>query len=208
MAEMAQSNGVVAQGDTGRPRQCAGRLHAVCCDCATGCAIAAGEDAPITPFVLTLRLLIDRADAPPDLQLDLGGHRRRAADPRPPAVHLGFGVAAPRGLLVPVVSDAQDKTTRELAAAVAELIGEARDGHAQARRTAGLDVHGVQLRRARDWTRACPVINYPEAAILGMGSLKPRPVVVDGAVVVAADDDIDLCLRPSHRRRRAGGRHS
>ena len=28
-----------------------------------------------------------------------------------------------------------------------------------------------------------PVINYPEAAILGMGSLKPRAVVVDGAVV-------------------------
>jgi pyruvate dehydrogenase E2 component (dihydrolipoamide acetyltransferase) len=28
-----------------------------------------------------------------------------------------------------------------------------------------------------------PVINYPEAAILGMGSLKPRPVVVDGDVV-------------------------
>ena len=28
-----------------------------------------------------------------------------------------------------------------------------------------------------------PVINYPEAAILGMGSLKPRPVVVDGEVV-------------------------
>jgi len=29
-----------------------------------------------------------------------------------------------------------------------------------------------------------PVINYPEAAILGMGSLKPRPVVVEGEVVV------------------------
>jgi len=28
-----------------------------------------------------------------------------------------------------------------------------------------------------------PVINYPEAAILGMGSLKPRAVVVDGEVV-------------------------
>jgi pyruvate dehydrogenase E2 component (dihydrolipoamide acetyltransferase) len=28
-----------------------------------------------------------------------------------------------------------------------------------------------------------PVINYPEAAILGMGSIKPRPVVVDRAVV-------------------------
>jgi pyruvate dehydrogenase E2 component (dihydrolipoamide acetyltransferase) len=30
------------------------------------------------------------------------------------------------------------------------------------------------------------VINYPEAAILGMGSLKPRPVAVDGTVVVRA----------------------
>jgi pyruvate dehydrogenase E2 component (dihydrolipoamide acetyltransferase) len=29
-----------------------------------------------------------------------------------------------------------------------------------------------------------PVINYPEAAILGMGSLKPRPMVLDGTVVV------------------------
>jgi 2-oxoisovalerate dehydrogenase E2 component (dihydrolipoyl transacylase) len=28
------------------------------------------------------------------------------------------------------------------------------------------------------------VINYPEAAILGMGSLKPRPAVVDGELVV------------------------
>jgi pyruvate dehydrogenase E2 component (dihydrolipoamide acetyltransferase) len=31
-----------------------------------------------------------------------------------------------------------------------------------------------------------PVINHPEAAILGMGSLKPRPVVVDGAIVARA----------------------
>jgi pyruvate dehydrogenase E2 component (dihydrolipoamide acetyltransferase) len=30
------------------------------------------------------------------------------------------------------------------------------------------------------------VINYPEAAILGMGSLKPRPVVVDGKIVARA----------------------
>ena len=47
------------------------------------------------------------------------------------AVHLGFGVAAPRGLLVPVVKDAQDKTTRELAAdGGAAHRGGAR-GHAQ-----------------------------------------------------------------------------
>jgi 2-oxoisovalerate dehydrogenase E2 component (dihydrolipoyl transacylase) len=73
------------------------------------------DQSPITPFVLTLRLLtialrhhpnlnstwLDTTDGP---QIHLHS-----------AVHLGFGVAAPRGLLVPVVNDAHNKTTRELA---------------------------------------------------------------------------------------------
>ena len=42
---------------------------------------AVGDDGPqITTFVLTLRLLVDRADASPDAQLDVGGHRRRPTD--------------------------------------------------------------------------------------------------------------------------------
>src|SRR3984957_5418589 len=73
-----------------------------------------GDDV-ISPFVLTLRLLIitlthnkilnstwvDGPDGP-----QVHSHH---------AIHLGFAVAAARGLLVPVVADAQDKTTRELA---------------------------------------------------------------------------------------------
>jgi pyruvate dehydrogenase E2 component (dihydrolipoamide acetyltransferase) len=42
-----------------------------------------------------------------------------------------------------------------------------------------------------------PVINYPEAAILGMGSLKPRAVVVDGAVV--ARPTMSLTVAFDHR---------
>ncbi len=53
-----------------------------------------------------------------------------------------------------------------------------------------------------------PVINYPEAAILGMGSLKSRPVVVDGEVVARPDDVTDVCLRPPHRRWRCRWRRS
>jgi pyruvate dehydrogenase E2 component (dihydrolipoamide acetyltransferase) len=111
------------------------------------------DESPITPFVLTLRLLtialrhhpnlnstwLDTTDGP---QIHLHS-----------AVHLGFGVAAPRGLLVPVVSDAQDKTTRELAAVVARLI---RDAPAPSHR------RNFRAQRSRcptsarsGWTKAC-----------------------------------------------------
>jgi 2-oxoisovalerate dehydrogenase E2 component (dihydrolipoyl transacylase) len=144
---------------------------------------AAGEESPITPFVLTLRLLtialrhhpnlnstwVDTTDGP---QIHLHS-----------AVHLGFGVAAPRGLLVPVVSDAQDKTTRELAEVVARLIGDARAGTLKPSELQG-STFTVSNFGALGLDEGVPVINYPEAAILGMGSLKPRPVVVDGEVVV------------------------
>lgn len=142
----------------------------------------AGDDVPITPFVLLLRLLtialahhqnlnatwVDTTDGP---QIHLHS-----------AVHLGFGVAAPRGLLVPVVKDAQDKTTRELADVVARLIADARAGTLRPTELQG-STFTVSNFGALGLDDGVPVINYPEAAILGMGSLKPRPVVVDGEVV-------------------------
>jgi pyruvate dehydrogenase E2 component (dihydrolipoamide acetyltransferase) len=144
---------------------------------------AADQEAPVTPFVLTLRLLtialahhanlnstwVDTTEGP---QIHLHS-----------AVHLGFGVAAPRGLLVPVVRDAQDKTTRELAAIVARLIGDARAGKLKPTELQG-STFTVSNFGALGLDDGVPVINYPEAAILGMGSLKPRPAVVDGEVVV------------------------
>lgn len=142
-----------------------------------------GDESPITPFVLTLRLLtiallhhpnlnstwLDTTDGP---QIHL--HK---------AVHLGFGVAAPRGLLVPVVNDAHDKTTRELAAVVARLIREAREGTLKPSELQG-STFTVSNFGALGLDEGVPVINYPEAAILGMGSLKPRAVAVYDEVVV------------------------
>lgn len=141
-----------------------------------------GDDVSITPFVLTLRLLtialthhqnlnatwVDTTEGP---QIHLHS-----------AVHLGFGVAAPRGLLVPVVKDAHDKTTRELADVVARLIRDARSGTLMPTELQG-STFTVSNFGALGLDDGVPVINYPEAAILGMGSLKPRPVVVDGEVV-------------------------
>jgi 2-oxoisovalerate dehydrogenase E2 component (dihydrolipoyl transacylase) len=140
-------------------------------------------DAPVTSFVLTLRLLV----------LALGHHRILNSTWVDGAsevhthngIHLGFGVAAPRGLLVPVVTDAQDRTTRELADVVARLISGARAGTLKPAELQG-STFTVSNFGALGLDDGVPVINHPEAAILGMGSLKPRPVVVDGAVVSRA----------------------
>jgi 2-oxoisovalerate dehydrogenase E2 component (dihydrolipoyl transacylase) len=140
-------------------------------------------DQLITPFVLTLRLLVITlthhkifnstwVDAPDGPQVQT--HH---------AVHLGFGVAAPRGLLVPVIADAQDKSTRELAESVARLIREARAGTLKPAELQG-STFTVSNFGALGLDEGVPVINYPEAAILGMGSLKPRAMVVDDAIVV------------------------
>jgi 2-oxoisovalerate dehydrogenase E2 component (dihydrolipoyl transacylase) len=147
------------------------------------CAVGSDGDEVITPFVLTLRLLVialthskilnstwvDGPDGP-----QVCSHH---------AVHLGFAVAAPRGLLVPVVTDAQDKTTRELARWVARLIREARAGTLKPTELAG-STFTVSNFGALGLDDGVPIINYPEAAILGMGSLKPRPMVIDDAVVI------------------------
>jgi 2-oxoisovalerate dehydrogenase E2 component (dihydrolipoyl transacylase) len=145
---------------------------------------AGGDDHDvITPFVLTLRLLVialthnkilnstwvEGPDGP-----QVHSHH---------AIHLGFAVAAPRGLLVPVVTDAQDKTTRQLGQCVARLIREARAGTLKPADLVG-STFTVSNFGAIGLDDGVPVINYPEAAILGMGSLKPRPMVVDDAVVV------------------------
>jgi 2-oxoisovalerate dehydrogenase E2 component (dihydrolipoyl transacylase) len=140
-------------------------------------------DQEITPFVLTLRMLVIAlvhnevlnstwADSPEGPQVHV--HRD---------VHLGFGVATKRGLLVPVIADAQNKTTRELASRTAELITGAREGTLAPAELRG-STFTVSNFGALGVDDGVPIINHPEAAILGIGAIKPRPVAVGDEVVV------------------------
>lgn len=138
-------------------------------------------DLDVSPFVLTLRLLC----------LALAHHPVMNAtwvQGDTPAVHthrsinLGIAVATDRGLLVPVIGDAQEMTTRQLAARVAELIGGAREGSLSPADLQG-STFTVSNFGALGLDDGVPVINYPEAAILGIGALRERPVAVGGAVV-------------------------
>lgn len=138
--------------------------------------------ASVTPFVLVLRMVVAALRTHPELNatwLDtVDGPRVHAHA----AIHLGVGVAAPRGLLVPVVTDAQSRTTRQLGDEVARLVAAARDGTLAPAQMQG-STFTVSNFGALGLDDGVPVINHPEAAILGVGALKPRAVVVDGEVV-------------------------
>ena len=90
------------------------------------------------------------------------------------AINLSFAAQSPRGLMVPVVHGAGEMTTAELAAALRELTALARDGAlTPARMTGGtftLNNYGVF-----GVDGSTPIINYPEAAMLGIGRIVDRP---------------------------------
>jgi len=136
----------------------------------------------VPPFVLTLRMLIIALGRHPVLNATWleteGGPRIQLHR----GVRLGIAVASDRGLVVPVIVDAHTLTTRRLAAVVDDLVERARSGTLAPAELGG-STFTVSNFGALGLDDGVPVINYPEAAILGMGSLKPRAVVVDDAVV-------------------------
>ncbi|MEO5577238.1 MAG: dihydrolipoamide acetyltransferase family protein [Gaiellaceae bacterium] len=100
-----------------------------------------------------------------------------------PSAHIGIAVAAPNGLVVPVIRDADRKTIQEIAADRAALVGRARDGKLQRDDLAdgtftisNLGMFGIE--------QFVAVLNPPQAAILAVGATEEKPVVRNGQVEV------------------------
>ncbi|MGV9520942.1 dihydrolipoamide acetyltransferase family protein [Streptomyces griseus] len=96
-------------------------------------------------------------------------------------VNLGIAAATPRGLIVPNIKDAHDKTLPQLAAALGELVTTARDGKTSPAAMAGgtvtitnVGVFGVDT--------GTPILNSGESAILAVGAIKLQPWVHKGKV--------------------------
>jgi pyruvate dehydrogenase E2 component (dihydrolipoamide acetyltransferase) len=92
--------------------------------------------------------------------------------------HIGLAVDTERGLLVPVLRDVQSKSLRQIARESASLIEETRQGSIGIEEMQGGTFTITNLGMF-DIEAFTPVINYPEAAILGAGKIIPRQVVVD-----------------------------
>lgn len=113
-----------------------------------------------------------------------------------PGVNLGFAVALEDGLIVPVIKDAASLSPGQVSIRRRRLEGAARRG-----RLGPEDVQGgtftVSNLGAAAVDRFTALINPPEAGILAVGAVKPRPVVLDGAVVAAPT--VCLTLTGDHR---------
>lgn len=112
------------------------------------------------------------------------------------SVNLGIAVATDSGLVVPVVRDADRLDLFALAAAIADVAARGRDGMLTAADLTGatftITNYGSMGGR---W--ATPLIPPGQAAILGLGAVADRPVVVDGQVL--ARPTLPVVLGSDHR---------
>lgn len=110
-----------------------------------------------------------------------------------PQVNLGFAAQTSRGLMVPVVHDAQELTTRQLSAALSARTEAGRAGTLTPAQLSGgtftvnnYGVFGVDGSAA--------IINYPEVAMLGVGRIIDRPWVIGGELAVRKVAELTLAF--------------
>jgi len=153
-------------------------------------ALNADESAPkISLLALLSRFTILALRRHPELNARIEGDEIVMSPP----VHLGFAAQTDRGLMVPVVREAQVHTLEQLSAAVADRTRRAREGTlGPADLTGGTftvnnyGVFGVDGSAA--------IINHPEVAILGIGRIIQRPWVVDGQVMPRQMTELTLAF--------------
>src|SRR5699024_6133628 len=97
---------------------------------------------------------------------------------------IGIAADTDRGLVVPVVRDANTKSIFEIADDIIELATKAREGKLKMEEMQGGSM-SISTLGSEGGKLFTPVINKPEVAILGIGRIEEQPVVVDGEVVPA-----------------------
>jgi pyruvate dehydrogenase E2 component (dihydrolipoamide acetyltransferase) len=110
--------------------------------------------------------------------------------------HVGIAVDVPGGLVVPVLRNPETESIAAIAEKIRELARSARSGTVRARDLEGasstitnLGNYGVDA--------FTPVLNPPQSSILGVGRIRPQPVVRDGTIVAA--ETCVLSLTFDHR---------
>jgi pyruvate dehydrogenase E2 component (dihydrolipoamide acetyltransferase) len=112
------------------------------------------------------------------------------------AASVGLAVAAPAGLVVPVIRDADRKSVQQIAADRADIVSRARDGKLQLADLEGgtftisnLGMYGIE--------QFVAVLNPPQVAILAVGSIEERPAAIEGEFVIVPT--LTMTLTCDHR---------
>ena len=115
--------------------------------------------------------------------------------------HVGIAVDTPRGLLVPVMKNAGEKDIPAIAASINDLAARTRDSKIGPDELSG-STFTVTNTGSGGALFDTPVLNMPETAIMGVGTIVKRPVVMkgaDGGDVIAIRSMVYLSLSYDHR---------
>ncbi|MBG7701452.1 MULTISPECIES: dihydrolipoamide acetyltransferase family protein [unclassified Streptomyces] len=133
----------------------------------------------VNPLLLIAKALLVAIKRNPDINASWDEANQEIV--RKHYVNLGIAAATPRGLIVPNIKDAQDKTLPQLAEALGELVSTAREGKTSPAAMQGgtvtitnVGVFGVDT--------GTPILNPGESAILAVGAIKLQPWVHKGKV--------------------------
>ncbi|HEY1113389.1 MAG TPA: 2-oxoglutarate dehydrogenase complex dihydrolipoyllysine-residue succinyltransferase [Chitinophagaceae bacterium] len=96
---------------------------------------------------------------------------------------ISIAVSAPKGLVVPVIRNAESLSMAEIEKKVLELAGKARDNKLSMEEMQG-GTFTITNGGVFGSLMSTPIINIPQSAILGMHKIQERPVVVDGQIVI------------------------
>jgi pyruvate dehydrogenase E2 component (dihydrolipoamide acetyltransferase) len=99
------------------------------------------------------------------------------------AIHIGIAVALDNGLITVVCKHADQKSIRQISSEIRLLVNRAREGKVKPEDIEG-STFSVSNLGMFDVDHFTAIINPPEAAILAVGSVKTRPVVEDGQILI------------------------
>ncbi len=110
-------------------------------------------------------------------------------------IHIGMAVAVDQGLIVPVLRDVDDMNLQGIARAVQDLTRRSREG-----KLLPDEIQGGTFTVTNHGTAgslvATPIINQPQAGILGVGAIVKRPVVRSSGPSLLPDADDAIVIRP------------
>ena len=149
-----------------------------------------GVDLTYLPFVI--KAVVESLKEHPLLNSTWGGDKVILKK----GLNVGIAVAAPDGLVVPVIHNADSMSIAALAGAARELTGKARQGKLSLENVQG-GTFTLNNTGALGSIISQPLINYPQAAILTTEAIQKRPVVVDDAIAIRSM--MNICLSFDHR---------
>lgn len=110
--------------------------------------------------------------------------------------HIGVAVGAPKGLVVPVIREADQMNLAQIETAIAGFVQRARDGELSIEEMQG-GTFTISNGGVYGSLMSTPILNAPQSGILGMHKIQERPMVVDGQIV--ARPMMYLALSYDHR---------